>query len=113
MWLRKEQGGSQIGPHMWEGDGDVTEVPDALGASLLAIRGAGFTAVEPPHGPCGDSGEKEDGAAAEDPEDAQQSAEASAVTEPAPEPDAAVDEAPKPASRRGRPASKAKGPVTE
>jgi hypothetical protein len=48
MWLRKEQGGSSIGPHEWPEDGSVTEVPDHFGRTLLAIPDGGFTEVPAP-----------------------------------------------------------------
>jgi hypothetical protein len=48
MWLRKEQGGTSIGPHDWPEDGSVTEVPDHFGRTLLAIPGGGFTEVAEP-----------------------------------------------------------------
>jgi hypothetical protein len=45
MRLRKHQGGTSIGPHSWENDGDVTEVPDELGRELLRIPDSGFEQV--------------------------------------------------------------------
>ena len=48
MWLRKERGGSGIGPHHWPHDGAVTEVPDQLAGELLAIPGAGYSKADGP-----------------------------------------------------------------
>lgn len=48
MWLRKETGGTSIGPHEWPEDGSVTEVPDELGRSLMAIPDCGFEKVDGP-----------------------------------------------------------------
>lgn len=46
--LRKEKGGTGIGPHFWDEDGAVVEVPDGLAAELLAIPDGGFTRADPP-----------------------------------------------------------------
>jgi hypothetical protein len=51
MYLAKASGGTTLNylgkPYTWEADGDVLEVPDALGAQLLAIHGAGYTEIPP------------------------------------------------------------------
>jgi hypothetical protein len=51
MYLAKASGGTTLNylgkPYTWAADGDVLEVPDALGAQLLAIHGAGYTEVTP------------------------------------------------------------------
>lgn len=39
MWLKKLQGGTQIGPYSWPEDGSVCEVPDRIGNELLALGG--------------------------------------------------------------------------
>jgi hypothetical protein len=48
MFLRKDQGGVSVGPYTWATDGDVVEVDDKTGHDLLTIKGAGYTAVDPP-----------------------------------------------------------------
>jgi len=48
MWLRKETGGTAIDGYEWPEDGSVTEVPDELGRSLLAIPEGGFEKVDGP-----------------------------------------------------------------
>ena len=53
MWLRKDQGGTQIGPYSWPEDGSVCEVDGVTGQGLLAIADSGFTPVPAPE----DSGE--------------------------------------------------------
>jgi hypothetical protein len=45
MLLKKEQGGCVVAGYTWEHDGDVVEVPDALGNELLAIPGGDFVHV--------------------------------------------------------------------
>jgi hypothetical protein len=47
MLLRKEQGGSSIGPYRWENDGDVVEVDEKTGHDLLRIKAGGFSVPEP------------------------------------------------------------------
>ncbi len=44
MFIRKARAGS-AGTYTWPHDGAVVEVPDALGAELLAIGDGGFTEV--------------------------------------------------------------------
>lgn len=52
MWLRKEQGGTEITyrkvVYAWPEDGSVAEVPPELGADLLSIRGAGYSVAKSP-----------------------------------------------------------------
>jgi len=49
VWLRKERGGSGVGPYWWPEDGTVTEVADeGLAAELLAIPDGGYTKVDGP-----------------------------------------------------------------
>lgn len=48
MWLRKDKGGTSIGPYRWPGDGSVTEVPDHLAADLLAIPDGGYSKAAAP-----------------------------------------------------------------
>lgn len=62
MWLRKTRNvpGAAPGGYTWGSAEDVVEVPDPLGADLLAIPGAGFTEAAAPgttalSGPPGDS----------------------------------------------------------
>lgn len=43
MFLSKAKGGSGIGPHWWDEDGAVIEVPDELGREILRIPGHDFT----------------------------------------------------------------------
>ncbi len=50
-WLKKEKGGTSVGPYAWDKDGDVTEVPDALAADLLAIPDGGYSRAEEPKKP--------------------------------------------------------------
>lgn len=45
--LGKRQGGSGIGPYLWEHDGDQVDVPDPLFTELLNIKGADFYVPEP------------------------------------------------------------------
>ena len=47
MRLKKETGGCEVAGFTWANDGDVVDVPDDLGAELLAIPGGGFSYVEP------------------------------------------------------------------
>ncbi len=55
MWLAKASGGTTIHHggkrYAWKADGTVTEVPDDLGRSLLAIHGGGFSAAPAPAPP--------------------------------------------------------------
>lgn len=51
MELKKEQGGVSIGEFTWAKDGDVVEVPDELGAELLAIKGGDYSRVDPAPAP--------------------------------------------------------------
>ena len=55
MWLQKASGGTTIHHdgkrYAWKTDGAVTEVPDDLGRSLLAIRGGGFSPAAAPAPP--------------------------------------------------------------
>jgi hypothetical protein len=51
VWLKKEKGGTSIGPHHWPEDGSVAEVPDGLAADLLAIPDGGFSMADPPKPP--------------------------------------------------------------
>jgi hypothetical protein len=44
-FLKKAQGGSQIGAYTWEKDGDVVDVEEVTATALLAIPGADFTVV--------------------------------------------------------------------
>lgn len=46
MLVRKDKAGSAPG-YTWDKDGQVLEVPDALGADLVAIPGGGFTEIAP------------------------------------------------------------------
>ena len=46
MFLKKLQGGTSIGSYSWPEDGSVCEVPDHLGAELLAL--GGFEKAEAP-----------------------------------------------------------------
>jgi hypothetical protein len=48
MWLRKDTGGTAIGPYEWPEDGSVTEVGEEFGRSLLAIPEGGFEKVSEP-----------------------------------------------------------------
>lgn len=48
MFLKKATGGTSIGGHEWAADGDVTEVPDALAAELLALDPEEFSEVDEP-----------------------------------------------------------------
>lgn len=48
VWLRKEKGGTSIGPHDWPEDGSACEVPKGLAADLLRIPDGGFSVTEPP-----------------------------------------------------------------
>lgn len=48
VWLRKEKGGTSIGPHDWPEDGSACEVPQSLAADLLRIPDGGFSVTEPP-----------------------------------------------------------------
>lgn len=52
MWIRKDKAGScgYRGGKVfeWGSNGDVIEVPDDLGESLLAIPGGGFSEADPP-----------------------------------------------------------------
>lgn len=52
MWLRKTRllPGGAPGGYTWDTDQDVVEVPDDLGADLVAIPDAGFVEVQPPAG---------------------------------------------------------------
>ena len=58
MWLRKEKGGTSVGPYSWPKDGSVCETDDITGRALLAIDGAGYSEVPAP-GP--EAGEPPDG----------------------------------------------------
>ena len=49
MWLRKRTAGNAPGLS-WENDGDVLEVPDGLGAELLALPAGDFEEADPPKG---------------------------------------------------------------
>jgi hypothetical protein len=58
MWLQKDKGGCSIlwrrVDYAWPEDNSVCEVPEQLGAELLAIRGGGYKVVpapEPKPGP--------------------------------------------------------------
>jgi hypothetical protein len=81
--VRKAQAGGSSSGYQWPHDGAVVLVDPDLVAELLAIPDGGFTVAE----------------------------EERVVEEPAPEPDAPVDEAPKPV-RRPRRTTKAADPVT-
>jgi hypothetical protein len=53
VWLKKEKGGTTIKwegrDYHWPADGQVCEVPQALGQALLGIHGGGYSeAPEPP-----------------------------------------------------------------
>ncbi len=48
VWLRKAQGGTQIGPYSWPEDGSVCEVDERFARSLLAIPGHDFEKVDEP-----------------------------------------------------------------
>jgi hypothetical protein len=48
MWLRKEKGGTAIGPHEWPEDGAACDVPDDLARSLLRIPDGGYSVTDPP-----------------------------------------------------------------
>ena len=56
-WLRKERGGTQIGPYSWPEDGSVTEVDEETARGLLAIPDSGFSVAEPSETPEAGSGE--------------------------------------------------------
>lgn len=47
MKLRKEQGGSMIGPYEWVNDGDVLDVDDAFGSHMLTHPGFSEVLPEP------------------------------------------------------------------
>lgn len=64
MRLRKEQGGTSIGPYHWPEDGSVCEVPDELAADLLADPGWGYSRepdLEPEAAEAGEGAASEDG----------------------------------------------------
>lgn len=50
MFLRKKTAGNASGGYEWKKDGDVVEVPDALGEELLDRRDGEFEEVDPPEG---------------------------------------------------------------
>jgi hypothetical protein len=90
MWLRKSKvPGAAPGGLVWQSLDDTVEVPDLLGAELLAIRDAGFSQAPPP----AVEPDEEPEAAVVPPDDGPQGAAA---------PEAEVVEAPV-APRRGRP----------
>jgi hypothetical protein len=49
--IRKEKGGSGIGPYWWPEDDPVAEVPELLAADLLAIPEWGYSREPAPEDP--------------------------------------------------------------
>ena len=64
MLLAKESGGTTIHHdgkrYAWKADGAVTEVPDDLGRSLLAIHGGGYSEAAAPAPPAAKAPPKSD-----------------------------------------------------
>lgn len=82
MLLIKAQGGCTVHGYTWENDGDAVEVPDDLAMELLYMKGADYSVPDDADLPAG---------LADAPRTRRKGGR-KAVTEPAPDPAAAVTE---------------------